>query len=401
MRDAEVLALDQINAAGGLLGRKVEWIIADGRSDPKVFAQEARRLIETEKVCVIFGGLTGISRKSMKEVVEPANHLLVFPSNYEGMDVPSSVVCTGPIPNQQVIPGVNWCFEKLKARKFFLAGCSEDIWSLVCNAIIKDQLKAMGASCVGERYVALNGTETAELVAAIKAAGPDIVLSTMVGDANKTFFEMMSREGITPAKLPVLSFMITEDELRNLPVKDMVGNYAGWSYFQSIDSPVNRTFVQQFKEHYGAERTTSDSIVAAYNGVNLWAQAVKEVGTEATSEVRSALRRQSREAPEGVVTVDSETLHTWRPFHLGKLRSDGQFDIVWSLEKPIRPDPYPVLRSRVEWDAFLQKLNTTWDGGKFKAQTISEPQQPARRISARPTSGAASAPTRAPRSMHR
>ena len=286
MKDAEVLALEQLNEAGGLLGRKVEWIIADGRSDPKVFAQEARRLIETEKVCVIFGGLTGTCRKSVEEVVEPAKHLLVFPSNYEGLDLPSSVVCTGPIPNQQVIPGVNWCFEKLKARKFFLAGCSQDTWSLVSNAIIKDQLKAIGASSLGEKYVTLDGAGVPELVAAVKAAGPDIVLSTMVGDANKRFFERMAREGIRPDKMPVLSFMIGEDELRDLPLKEMVGNYSGWSYFQSIDSPVNRAFVQQFKEHFGAQRTTSDSIVAAYNGVNLWAQAVKEVGTEATAEVR-------------------------------------------------------------------------------------------------------------------
>jgi urea transport system substrate-binding protein len=390
MRDAELLALEQLNAAGGLLGRKVEWIIADGRSDPKVFAQEARRLIETENVCVIFGGLTGICRKSIKEVVEPANHLLVFPSNYEGMDLPSCVVCTGPVPNQQIIPGVNWCFEKLKARKFFLAGCSVDTWSLVSNAIIKDQLKAMGASCVGEKYVTLDGAGVPELVAAIKAAEPDIVLSTIVGDANKPFFELMARQGAAPAKLPVLSFMIAEDELRSLPIKDMIGDYAAWSYFQSIDSTVNRTFVQQFKERFGAEKTTSDSIVAAFNGVNLWAQAVREVGTEATPEVRSALRRQSREAPEGVVTVDAETLHTWRPFHLGKIRSDGQFDIVWSLEKPVRPEPYPILRSRLEWDAFLEKLRTTWGHGNFGAQPPSEPTPPGRRDAAwRPAAGTA------------
>jgi urea transport system substrate-binding protein len=395
MIDAEVLALEQVNAAGGLLGRKVEWVVADGRSDPKVFAQEARRLIETEKVCVIFGGLTGSCRKSIKEVVEPANHLLVFPSNYEGMDLPSCVVCTGPIPNQQVIPGVNWCFEKLKARKFFLAGCSEDTWSLVSNAIIKHQLKAMGASCVGEKYVPLSGAGVPELVAAIKASGPDVVLNTILGDANKPFYEQMAREGLTPAKLPVLTFMIAEDELRSLPIKDMIGDYAAWSYFQSIDSTVNRTFVQQFKERYGAEKTTSDSIVAAYNGVNLWAQAVKEVGTEATSEVRSALRRQSREAPEGVVTVDSETLHTWRPFHLGKIRSDGQFDIVWSLEKPVRPEPYPILRSRLEWDAFLEKLHTTWSRGNIGAQAPGEPPPLVRRSSGRPPARAATSWPRA------
>ena len=372
MIDAELMALEEINREGGILGRKVEWVIADGRSDFKVFAQEARALIETEKVCVIFGCLTGLCRRSVKTVVEPANHLLVFPSNYEGMDLPSSVVCTGPIPNQQVIPAVHWCLETLKARKFFLAGCSEDTWSIVSHAIIKDQLKAMGASCVGERYVPLDGTGVSELVAAIKTAVPDVVLSTVLGDANKPLFEQLSRAGLTPEKTPVLSFGVAEEELRELPVKDMIGDYAAWSYFQSIDSPVNRAFVQRYKDKYGLDRTTSDPIVAAYNGVRLWAQAVEENGTEATTEVLKVIRHQSLEAPEGIVSVDSESLHTWRPFYLGKVRRDGQFDIVWSLEKPVRPVPYPVLRTRAAWDAYVERLYATWGTRDFNPQTATD-----------------------------
>jgi urea transport system substrate-binding protein len=247
---------------------------------------------------------------------------------------------------------------------------------------------------VGEKYVTLDGAGVPELVAAVKAAGPDIVLSTMVGDANKRFFERMAREGVTADKTPVLSFMIAEDELRDLPLKDMIGNYSGWSYFQSIDSSANRAFVQQFKDRFGTERTTSDSIVAAYNGVHLWAQAVKEVGTEVTFQVRSALRRQSREAPEGIITVDAETMHTWRPFHLGKVRADGQFDIVWSLEKPVRPVPYPVLRSRADWDAFLGKLRSTGSRGQLEMPESAEPPRSSRRDPGRPTTRAATLPPR-------
>jgi urea transport system substrate-binding protein len=393
--DAEVMALNEINAQGGIRGRKVEWVIADGRSDPKVFAQEARRLIETEKVCVIFGCLTGSCRKSVKAVVEGADHLLVFPSNYEGMDLPSSVVCTGPLPNQQVIPAVNWCSETLRAKKFFLAGCSADTWSLVSNAIVKDQLKAIGAMAVGEKYVSLDGKGVPELVAAIKAASPDAVLSTVLGDANKPFFQQMAQAGLGPARLPVISFAITEDELRELPVKEMVGDYAAWNYFQSIGSPVNRAFVARFKQRCGAERPTSDAIVAAYNGVKLWAQAVEETGTETTTEVRKAMRRQSLEAPEGVVSTDSENLHTWRPFYLGKIRGDGQFDIVWSLEKPVRPVPYPVLRSRADWDAFVEKLFTSWSAGEFNPQTGSDPPGPSPAFTRRPAAIAATT-TRSP-----
>jgi urea transport system substrate-binding protein len=369
MIDAEVMALEEINREGGIRGRKVEWVIADGRSDFKVFAQQARALIENEKVCVIFGCMTGLCRRSVKTVVEPANHLLVFPSNYEGMDLPASIVCTGPVPNQQVIPAVHWCLESLKTRKFFLAGCSEDTWSIVSNAIIKDQLKAMGAACVGEKYIPLSGTGVSDVVAAIKAAAPEVVLSTVLGDANKPFFEQLSRAGLTPDKTPVISFGFAEEELHELPVKDMIGDYAAWNYFQSIDSPVNRAFVQRYKDKYGRERTISDGIVAAYNGVKLWALAVEENGTEATAEVVKSIRHQSLEAPEGVVSVDSESLHTWRPFYVGRIRSDGQFDVVWSLEKPVRPVPYPVLRSRAAWDAFIAKLYASWGTKDFNPQT--------------------------------
>jgi urea transport system substrate-binding protein len=390
MIDAEKLAIEEINASGGLLGRRVEVIEADGRSDPQVFAREARRLIELEKVGVIFGGWTSLSRRGVKAVVESSDHLLFFPSNYEGMDISPNIVCTGPIPNQQVIPAVNWCFETLKARKFFLAG-SQDVLSYSSNALIKDQLRAMGAQPVGEKYVELDGKGMPELIAAIKAAAPDVVLSTVIGDGNKPFYTQMAQAGLPPGRLPVVSFTIGEDELRDLPVKDMIGDYAAWSYFQSIDNSVNRSFVQRFKDRYGAERTTGDSIVAAYNAVKLWAQTVKEIGSDATAEIRKAIRRESLSAPEGVVSIDSETLHTWRPFYLGKVRGDGQFDVVWKLEKPVRPVPYPVLRTRAEWDAFVGKLYTTWGTRDFNPQTLSEPPAWAPALARRTSPGAAAA----------
>jgi urea transport system substrate-binding protein len=375
MIDAELMAIDEINQKGQL-GREIKPVVADGRSDPKVFAQEARRLIETEKVSVIFGCWSSLCRKAVKSVVKLSNHLLFFPSNYEGLDITSSIVCTGAIPNQQVIPAVYWCFETLKARRFFLAG-SQNIQSYSVNAVIKDQLKALGGQLVGEKYVALDGTGIPDMVTAIKVAGPDVVLSTVMGDGNKPFYQHLAQGGLTSARMPVLSFTIAEDELRELPVKEMIGDYAAWSYFQSIDSPVNRAFVQRFKNRYGSERTTSDSIVAAYNSVKLWAQAVEETGTESTSDVRRAIRKQSLDAPEGVVSIDAETLHTWRPFYLGKIREDSQFDIVWSLEKPVRPVPYPVLRSRDDWNTFVETLYTTWGTNEFNPQMLTDSPEPA------------------------
>ncbi len=315
MIDAELMAIDEINQQGGLLGREIKPVIADGRSDPKVFAQEARRLIETEKVSVIFGCWTSLCRRSVKSVVEASNHLLFFSSNYEGMDISSSIVCTGPIPNQQVIPAVNWCFETLKARKFFLAG-SADVQSYSSNALIKDQLKALGAQTVGEKYVALDGTGMPEMIAAIKTASPDLILSTVVGDGNKRFYQQLAQSGLTPARMPVLSFTIAEDELRELPVNEMVGDYAAWSYFQSIDTPVNRAFVERFKKRYGSERTTSDSIVAAYNSVQLWAQAVVESGDGVD------VRRPSRDQPpESRCTRRNRLGRRREPAHLATVLS--------------------------------------------------------------------------------
>lgn len=385
--DAELMAIEEINAAGGLLGRRVEAVEADGRSDPRVFAQEARRLIDVEKVGVIFGCLTSLCRRQVKAVVESSNHLLFFPSNYEGMDTTSNVVCTGPLPNQQVIPAVNWCHETLRARKFFFAG-STDVQSYSQNALVKDQLKAIGAQLVGEKYVSLDGEGMPEMIAAIKAAAPDVVLSTVIGDGNKPFYQQLVQAGLPPGKLPVVSFTITEDELRQLPVREMIGDYAAWNYFQSIDNTANRAFVRRFKSRFGADRTTSDAIVAAYNAVNLWAQTVGEIGSDAIVEIRKAIRRESLNAPEGIISVDSENLHTWRPFYLGKIRGDGQFEVVWSLEKPVRPVPFPVLRSQSEWRAFVEKLYTTWGTRDFNPRTMTEPAVPASALARRAPKGA-------------
>ncbi len=383
MIQAELLAIEEINKQGGLLGRQIKPVVADGRSDPKVFAQEAQRLIETDKVCVIFGGWSSPSRRSMKAVVEASDHLLFFPSNYEGMDISPNVVCTGPIPNQQVIPAVNWCYETLKARKFFLAS-SVDIQAYASNELIKDQLKALGAQLVGEKYISLDGTTgVPEMISAIKAAGADVILSTVIGDGNKPFYEQLARNGLNPEQLPVLSFTIGEDELSGLPVQQMVGDYAAWSYFQAIDNPVNKAFVERFRARYGPERRTSDSIVAAYNSVKLWAQAVEESGTEQTTEVRRAIRRQSLQAPEGVVSIDAETLHAWRPFHLGRIRGDGQFDILWSLEKPVRPVPYPFMRSRADWNTFVERLHAAWNRGDFNPLTFQGTSGPGTRLPGR------------------
>jgi urea transport system substrate-binding protein len=385
MIDAEVMALEEIKAGGGLLGRRVEWVIADGRSDWPTFAREAQRLIEQEKVRVIFGCWTSASRKTVKPIVERFNHLLFYPTAYEGLEQSPRIVYTGAAPNQQVIPAVSWCYETLKARKFFLVG-SDYVWPHCANEIIKDQLKAFGAECVGESYILFGSADVDGPLKAIEKASPDVIISTVVGDSNEPFYLRLQAAGILPQRTPVLSFGIAEDELRKLPVRAMVGNYAAWNYFQSIDRPENRAFVRRFQAIYGADRVTSDAIVAAYNSVYLWAQAVVEAETDDVAEVLKAIRRQSLNAPEGIVSVDEATQHTWRPVSIGRIRGDGQFDLVWSSEKPVRPIPYPTSRTRSEWESFLDSLyrgwGSTWSNpgpGGSSRRTEGSPRSPATR----------------------
>ena len=248
---------------------------------------------------------------------------------YEGLEQSPNIIYTGAAPNQQVIPALSWCFEQLKARKFFLVG-SDYVWPHCVNEIVKDQLKALGAECVGESYILFGSADVDASVEAIQKANPDVIISTVVGDSNGPFYQKLQTAGILPERTPVLSFSIAEDELRKLPLATMVGDYAAWDYFQSIDRRLKTgASSSDFKDaSTAADRVTSDVIEAAYNSVWLWAQAVEEAGTDDVPDVIRAMRRQSLNAPEGIVTVDEETQHTWRPVYVGRIRSDGQFD--WS-----------------------------------------------------------------------
>ncbi|MBU6308684.1 MAG: urea ABC transporter substrate-binding protein [Planctomycetes bacterium] len=360
MIDAELLAIDEINRRGGLLGRPVKAVIADGESNWPTFALRAEELIREQHVDVIFGCWTSASRKNVLPVVEAHDHLLVYPMAYEGLEQSPNIIYTGAAPNQQITPAVQWCHDTLRARRFFLAG-SDYIWPHCVNAIITDQLKGLDAELVGEAYLDFGSTDVDELVARIVATKPDVILSTVVGDSALPFARAVRAAGMTPETTPIVTFAVGEHELRQ-QAADMAGNYAAWNYFQSIDRPENLAFVRAFKARYGVERTTSDVMVAAYNSVMLWAQAVREAETPDVRPVRNAMRHQSMNAPEGIIAVDPETQHTWRPVFIGQVRSDGQFDIRWQSRTAVRPVPFPISRSRPEWEAFVNDLQRSWGG---------------------------------------
>ena len=359
--DAVLLAIEQLNASGGLLGgRKIVPIIADGRSDWPTFASESRRLISDEKVCAVFGCWTSASRKTVRPIFEELGGLLFYPVQYEGLEQSPNIVYLGAAPNQQIIPAVKWAFDNLGSRRFYLVG-SDYVFPRAANAVISDQVKALGAQVVGEDYVPLGGKDVQGIVDRIVAAKPDVILNTINGDTNLAFFRALRTAGISPKEIPTISFSIGESELPSLNPSACAGDYAVWNYFQTLDGERNAAFVAAFRNRYGASRVVSDPMEAAYCAVNLWAQAVEEAGTENTDAVRKTILNQSMAAPEGVILIDPETQHAWRPVRVGRIRADGQFDIVWDSHRPVRPQPYPLSRTPVEWQQFLDSLFAGWN----------------------------------------
>ncbi len=363
--DATLLALEEINAKGGLLNRrKLVPVIADGASDWPTFAREARRLIEQEHVQVVFGCWTSASRKTVRPIFEAADHLLFYPVQYEGLETSPNIFYTGACPNQQIIPAVKWAFDKI-GKRYFLVG-SDYVFPRTANAIIRDQVQALRGEIAGEEYLRLGSTDVKSLVEKIVAAHPDVILNTINGDSNIAFFAALRAAGVTPASIPTISFSISENELVAMDRPAMAGDYAAWNYFQSLPTDENQQFIQRFRARFGANRVISDPMETAYFGVQLWAQAVQEAGDPSPRATRVALRDQSLHAPEGAVITDPDTQHTWRNVRIGRIRADGQFDIVWESGKPVRPVPYPVYRSPLEWNDFLQALQHGW-GGRWSA----------------------------------
>lgn len=359
VRDATLMAIDEINANGGLLGRLIEPVVVDGKSDPKTFAAEAERLIAAEKVSVIFGCWTSASRKTVRPILEQYQHLLFYPVQYEGLEQSPNIVYTGAAPNQQILPAVNWCFQHLKARKFFLVG-SDYVFPRTANAIIEAQINALRGEVVGQAYILLGSDRVDAVVKQIMEAQPDVILNTINGDSNVAFFTALRRAGVTSEDIPTMSFSLAESELHGLHAEDIAGDYAAWNYFQSVEREENLAFVQRFKDKYGPNRVTDDPIEAGYFGVYLWAQAVQDAGTDEVSAVLRNLPNQSFPAPQGIVSIDAENGHTWKTVCIGKIRHDGQFDIVWTSGRPLRPVPYPVYRTREQWGEFLDNLYRNW-----------------------------------------
>ena len=339
VRDAELLAIEEINKAGGVLGKQLKPVIEDGASDWPTFAEKAQKLISTDKVAATFGGWTSASRKAMLPVFERNKALLYYPVQYEGLEASPYIFYTGATTNQQIIPGLEFLKQELKVSKLFLVG-SDYVFPRTANKEIKAWAKANGMQIVGEEYSPLGNTDYATTVNKIKQAKPDAVFQTINGDSNVAFWKQFKDSGLDAKSLPVISVSTAEDEVRGVGIENIVGQYVAWNYYQTTPGAKNEAFVKAYKAKYGADRVTDDPIEAGYVGVHLCALAAEKAGSTDPEKVKAASKGLTFDAPEGKVTIDGENQHIHKTARIGKLRPDGLIDTVFESDGPIKPDPF-------------------------------------------------------------
>lgn len=346
LRDVELMAIEEINAAGGVLGQQIDAIVEDGRSQfSRVFPIKARKLLAEDKVVAVFGCWTSVSRKAVLPVFEELNGLLFYPVQYEGNESSRNIVYTGAAPNQQILPAIEWLLSEAggSRKRIYLVG-SDYVFPRTANFIITKLLQARGLNVAGENYTPLGHRDFKETIQLIRNADPDAILSTINGDSNVGFYNELAQQGITADRIPVVATSVGEDELRSLLPSRVKGHLSAWNYFQSVDTSHNRAFVDRFRQEHGHDRVTDDPIEAAYYQVYLWKLAVEAAGSFDVDQVRRAFASGIEfEAPGGKVKLDPKTQHTYKRFRLGRVRDDRQFDIVHESENWIAPDPYPEI----------------------------------------------------------
>lgn len=338
VKDAELLAIEEINAAGGVLGKKLEPVVEDGASDWPTFAEKAQKLISQDKVATVFGGWTSASRKAMLPVFERNKALLWYPVQYEGLESSPYIFYTGATTNQQIVPGLDYLATQGKKR-LFLVG-SDYVFPRTANKIIKAYATANGMEILGEEYSPLGHTEYSTLANKLSQAKPDVVFNTLNGDSNVAFFKQLRSVGITASSMPVISVSVAEEEVRGIGPDNIAGHLVAWNYYQTTPGQQNEQFVKAFKGKYGQDKVTSDPMEAGYVAVKLWAEAVKKAGTTEVEAVKKAAAGITMEAPEGTVTIDGENQHVYKTARIGIVQPSGLINETWSSGKPIKPDPY-------------------------------------------------------------
>lgn len=337
---AEKLAIEQINAMGGILGRKIEVIQEDGASDWPTFAEKAKKLLVKDKVAAVMGCWTSASRKAALPVFEKENGLLFYPTFYEGLEQSKNVFYTGQEATQQILAGLDWIAKEKKAKTFYLIG-SDYIWPRTSMKIARKHIETkLGGKVVGEEYIALGDTQFGSVINKIKLKKPDVIYAAVVGGSNVAWFKQLNAAGLNSSKQTLLTISVTEDEVLGIGGENLAGFYSAMKYFQSQTNPENVKFVEAFKKRWGKDAVIGDVTQAAYLGPWLYKAGVERAGSFDVDKVQAALPGYVfKEAPEGPVTVEKNH-HLTTKLRVGKWRIDGQADVVYTSDY-IKPDPFP------------------------------------------------------------
>ncbi|GAB2815970.1 urea ABC transporter substrate-binding protein [Streptomyces daliensis] len=338
VRDALRLAVDEINADGGVLGRKIVPVSEDGASDWPTFAEKSQKLIKKDRVAAVFGCWTSASRKAVKPVFERNRSLLFYPVQYEGMEQSPYIFYSGATTNQQIVPALDYLRQQGK-KSLYLVG-SDYVFPRTANKVIRAYAKAHGMKILGEDYAPLGSTEFSTIANKVKASKADAVFNTLNGDSNVAFFKEYKSARLTPAKMPVVSVSLAEEEVKGIGPQYLEGQLTSWNYYQTTKGAQNDGFVKAYKARYGKDKPTSDPMEAAYTSVHLWKAMVEKAGSFDVEKVRKAADGVTYEAPEGRVEIDGDTQHLYKTARVGRIGSDGLIREVWNSDGPIRPDPY-------------------------------------------------------------
>jgi len=348
LKDTMLMLIEEQNKKGGLLGKKLEAVVVDPASNWPLFAEKARELLEKDKVDVIFGAWTSVSRKSILPVIEELNGLLFYPVQYEGEESSRNVFYTGAAPNQQAIPAVDYLLseEGGSVKRFALLG-TDYVYPRTTNKILEAYLKSKGipAEDIMVNYTPFGHSDWQTIVADVKKFGSagkkTAVVSTINGDANVPFYKELGNQGIKAEDIPVIAFSVGEEELAGLDTRPLVGHLAAWNYFMSIESPENTAFIKQWKAFIKDDkRVTNDPMEAHYIGFKMWVQAVQQAGSTDVDAVRQAMYGQKVKNLTGGVAVMNVNHHLSKPVVIGEIQADGQFEVVWSTDGLVKGDAW-------------------------------------------------------------
>lgn len=354
LKDMALMTIDEINAKGGVNGKRLEAVVVDPASNWPLFAEKARQLLTQDKVDVVFGCWTSVSRKSVLPVFEELNGLLFYPVQYEGEEMSPNVFYTGAAPNQQAIPAVEYLMSEDggSAKRFFLLG-TDYVYPRTTNKILRSFLHSKGVADkdIEEVYTPFGHADYQTIVANIKkfsAGGKTAVISTVNGDSNVPFYKELANQGLKATDVPVVAFSVGEEELRGIDTKPLVGNLAAWNYFESVENKENSKFVADWKAYAKAKNlpnantvVTNDPMEATYVGIHMWAQAVEKAKSTDVDKVREAMGGQTFAAPSGyTLTMDKTNHHLHKPVMIGEIEDNGQFNVVWQTKEPIRAQPW-------------------------------------------------------------